>query len=251
MDLSVIIITAAILAMIVYSVFIYKNYQKMQNEMNKMVSQLTDVGNNLVTYNSAVERNLEKTREAFSECYANIQSTVNVMRKIKIDETIAFENRKDIINNAANTMNQTLTTTVNTFKDNIRQQLVITENLISVVETTIQQALDKTKVAVGKTDDTLQQVIEKMNEHTEIQLNEFKRLSITNKDIFLQKLNEFPILADELRNLTEIKSGIAAFESVIGEQNQRFDNLCAVLEQIAQNNEKKSEKSFVSKLIGN
>ena len=237
--------------MVVYSIFIYKNYQKMRNEMNKMVSHLTNVSNNLVTYNSAVEKNLEKTRIIFSDCYSNIQNTLDAMRKMKIDETIAFENRKNIINNAAETMNTTLTNSVNLFKNNVQNQLNATQQIINSVEKTMQESLTSTKIAVGKTDDTLQRLLESMSEYTETQLNDFKRLSVTNKDELLRKLDEFPVLAEELRNLTEIKTGINAFESVICEQNQRFDNLCSALKEFIESQaEKKSDKSFLSKLTG-
>lgn len=251
MEAIIYILVAAIMTMVIYSFFVYKNYQRMQREMSNMVIQLTDVSHTLNNSSNSLDRNLQKTQETFVSCYSNIHNTLDAIRKMKIDETAAFENRKEILNKASEVLNSTLSNSINEFRDGIQTQLNVTQNIISDIEQLMQESLTATKVAVGKTDDTLQQLLESMREHTETQLNDFKRLSVISKDELLHKLNEFPVLAEELRNLTEIRAGIGAFESIVREQNQKFDHLSLTISQLVDVLvDRKSEKSFFSKLTG-
>ena len=229
-------IIVAILAMIVYAVVQHKSYQKTQATLTAFADSLDKTGDNLLIFNSKVEDNLneaKKTLAAINISYRELHETIGAIKQLKIDELTEYEIRKKIINNAADTMNSTITNMVNTFNSNSQQQLVTTKKTVGII------------------DDTMQQVVEKMREHTEIQLNEFTRAIVTQKEQLLKKLEEDTILAEELRNLTDIKTGIAAFETATFEQNQKIDNLCALIEQfIEMQSGKKSEKSFVSKLIG-
>jgi len=222
--------------MLVYAVLQHNNYKRTQEELTTFAKRLGKVCNTLLEFNSEVENNLNEAKQtltAINISYRELHGSIEAIKRLKIDELAEYENRKQTIGRAADTMNTTVTNLVNTFNTNSQQQLV------------------STKKTVGIIDDTMQQIVEKMREHTETQLSEFTRAIVTQKDQLLKKLEEDTILAEELRNLTDIKKGIAAFETVTLEQNQKLDNLCAVIVQfIEMQGGKKSEKSFVSKLIG-
>jgi DNA anti-recombination protein RmuC len=208
----------------------------MQTELTSFAKSLDRTGNNLLQFNSDVENNLREAKNTLSEInvsYRELHATVKAIKQLKIDELSEYESRKKIINRAANTINTTITDVVNTLNNNSQQQLVTTKKTAGII------------------DDTMSEIVEKMREHTETQLSEFTRAVVTNKEQLLKKLEEETILADELRNLTEIKTGIAAFETATQEQNQKLDNLCAVIEQFIEiQGGKKGDKSFLSKLTG-
>lgn len=230
------IIILALIVMSVYTYLQYKNYQKIQAELTSFAMSLDRTGNNLLQFNGQVENNLRqacKTLEEINISYAELRGMMTTISRMKTDEIGEYEQRKRIIGQAADTIDRTLTDTVNALTANMQLQL------------------SYTKKTAGVVDDTMQEIIEKIREHTETQLNEFTRAVVTQKEQLLKKLEEETILADELRNLTEIKKGITVFETSIQEQNRKFDDFCAAIGQyIETQSGKKSEKSFFSKLIG-
>lgn len=229
-----IFILLAIIAMIVYTVLQYKNYQKTQVELTAFAQSLDRTGNNLQQFNSQVENNLceaKKTLEAISVSYLELCNMMNAISHMKTEEIAEYNQRKQVIARAADTIDRSLTDSVSALTANAQQQLTLTKKTAGVI------------------DDTMQEIVEKMREHTETQLGEFTRAVVTQKDNLLKRLEEETILAEELRNLTSIKQGIAAFETATLEQNKKIDNLCTIIEQfIEMQGGKKS--SFISKLTG-
>lgn len=229
-----IFILLAIIAMIVYTVLQYKNYQKTQTELTTFAQSLDRTGNNLQQFNSQVENNLSEAKKTLAEIsvsYSELRNTMNAISRMKTDEITEYKQRQQIIARAADTIDRSLTDSINTLTTNTQQQLLLTKKTAGVI------------------DDTMQEIVEKMREHTETQLGEFSRAIVTQKDNLLKRLEEETILAEELRNLTSIKQGITAFETAILEQNNKIDNLCAIIEQFIEiQGGKKS--SFISKLTG-
>lgn len=229
-----IFILLAIIAMIVYTVLQYKNYQKTQTELTTFAQSLDRTGNNLQQFNSQVENNLSEAKKTLAEIsvsYSELRNTMNAISRMKTDEITEYKQRQQIIARAADTIDRSLTDSINTLTTNTQQQLLLTKKTAGVI------------------DDTMQEIVEKMREHTETQLGEFSRAIVTQKDNLLKRLEEETILAEELRNLTSIKQGITAFETATLEQNNKIDNLCAIIEQFIEiQGGKKS--SFISKLTG-
>lgn len=225
---------SAIIAMIVYTVLQYKNYQKIQAELTTFAQSLDRTGNNLQQFNSQVENNLyeaKKTLEAISVSYSELRNMMNAISHMKTEEIAEYNQRKQIIARAADTIDRSLTNSVNALTANALQQLTLTKKTAGVI------------------DDTMQEIVEKIREHTETQLDEFTRAIVTQKDNLLKRLEEETILVEELRNLTSIKQGIAAFETATLEQNKKISDLCVIIEQfIEMQGGKKS--SFISKLSG-
>lgn len=228
------LILLAIIAMIVYAVLQYKNYQRMQTELTNFAKSLEMAGNNLLRFNSQVEDNLreaKQTLESISISYTELRNTVYTISQMKTNEITEYQQRKQMIARAADSIDRSLTESV------------------SALTASAQQQLSLTKKTAGIIDDTMQDIVEKMREHTETQLGEFTKAVITQKDNLLKKLEEDTILVEELRNLTSIKQGISAFETATLQQNQKIDNLCAIIEQFIEVQGGK-KNSLISKLTG-
>ena len=228
-------IIIAIIAMIVYTVLQYKNYQKTQAELTSFAESLDRTGNNLLYFNSQVESNLNEAKQtlgAINISYAELRNMMYTISQMKTNEIAEYQQRKQTIARAADSIDRSLTETV------------------SALTASAQQQLSVTKKTAGVIDDTMQDIVEKMREHTETQLGEFSRAVITQKDNLLKKLEEETILAEELRNLSSIKQGITTLEAATLLQNQKIDNLCTVIEQFMEMQGGGKKGSLISKLTG-
>jgi hypothetical protein len=87
--------------------------------------------------------------------------------------------------------------------------------------------------AVGKLDDYLQQALEKLKENTDNQFRELQKSTVKQQDILQQNMKEVNAVVAELKNLTEIKKGIAGFENAIKGQNEKIDKLVNAIEKLA------------------
>lgn len=88
--------------------------------------------------------------------------------------------------------------------------------------------------SVGKNDDYLQQAFNKLTEHTEQSLLDFRKSTVKQLDLLKEKTEEINIIVSELKNLTEVKKAVAGFESSINAQNLKIDSLVRSIHKLAE-----------------
>lgn len=98
----------------------------------------------------------------------------------------------------------------------------------------IEQRKDAISKAVGKVDDYLQQALEKLRENADAQLVMLQKSAAHQQDMLQRKMEETGKMVEELKNLTEVKKGIAGFERATADQNRKIDLLTAAIEKLAQ-----------------
>jgi hypothetical protein len=87
---------------------------------------------------------------------------------------------------------------------------------------------------VGTVDDYLQQALEKLKVHADAQFAELLKSTGKQQDLLKQKTEEITSLVDELKNLSEIRKGIVAFENAIKGQNAKIENLTNAIARLAE-----------------
>jgi hypothetical protein len=220
---------------------------------NSVADTLKEMSRNLVNFNRTFSSNTRELSSALSQVNASYDLQAQLMRELKqlkIGEIATaniavYNNLKSCTNEIGyfgaylHSVNDYIAH-VKALNDKLDRHEARTKTIeemgvfFKAEVKQIELRKDAISKAVGKVDVYLQQAIEALGENAATQLLALQKSAAHQQDILQRKMEETGKLVEELKNLTEVKKGIAGFERATTEQNLKIDRLTAAIENLAQ-----------------
>jgi hypothetical protein len=150
------------------------------------------------------------------------------------EEIQQIQNRKEAISKSVGKVDETLQNALDKLKDNTNLQF----NELSRTIAKRQEEMGLKEGAIGlsisEVDKTIQEALVRLRENMELQFKELTEASIIQQRALQKKLEETSVIADELKNLTALRSSMLNLERATTEQNRKIDRLSDSIRELAE-----------------